>query len=1149
MISTWFIVALAFCYLCLLFYVGYKGDQRDPEQISVRKKAWVYSLSLGVYCTSWTFYGAVGSAATNGTSYLPIYLGPIFLFVFGWPVLRRIAVLSFEQKSTSIADFIASRYGKSRSLAVLVTSIAILAVVPYLTLQLKAITMGFDVLVGSSGTISSTSSSSFYITLFLIVFSILFGTRKLDVTEHQHGLMNAIAFESIVKLCAFIAVGIFACVLLLNSSPDFDLLKEAEKTFQPNKLPNGFFTQCILAMFAIICLPRQFHVSFVEYHHPKDLVSARWIFPAYLALFCIFVVPIAIAGSTYFSQTSTNADTYVIALPMLANQTWLALLALIGGFSAATGMVIVASITLSTMISNDIVMPLLMRFEKKKELKHAEFSFRILAIRRILIAVLIFSAYAFYSVLDSGQSLANIGLMAFSIVAHFSPAILLGIYWRKANQIGAFLGMIVGVIVWIFLAGLPGLKGANLLAVQSYSYFGFSLLTEATFVSLGINLGVFIFCSLTIKSSVSERIQSYAFTHVISSKPVLNAEFASPKIQIIDLQNLAASVLGEQAAQEGFAAWLKSQDENYELNNSAPGELITTTELMLSGVIGAPSARVLISSVFKDKGIDLDDVVSLFASTTDAIRFNRNLLENVMNNISQGMSVVDSENRMVGWNKSYLDVMDYPAGFITVGKSIEDIIGFNAKRGYCGPGDIQEHISKRLAHLESGIAYRFERFRDDGIILEIRGNPLPGGGYVTTYTDISEYKKIETELREVNTTLEQRVEERTMTLSEAVTQLKEAKLEAEQATISKSRFLAAASHDLLQPFNAAKLFAAVLESDKDPMPQKKVDIVKKMSSSLQSAENILRSLIEMSKLDTANLVPNISRFPIQLVLDSAYSQFSGIAENKGLILLINSSNAIVSSDRQLLQRVLQNLISNAIRYTETGSVSVNCQVLDNKLKIKIIDTGIGIAAKDKVVIFEEFKQLKTQVQISEDQGIGIGLGLAISQRIAILLGTEINLESRVDEGSTFSIDIDLSTDNSDEKNVNIPVLLATKSNYQNKLSILCLDNEIQILTAMQVLLEDWNCVVKVARNRQEFNDILAQGFLPDIVFADYHLDHDDTGIEVLDSCRDAIKAEFVIISADHSSDLQAIIEDREYQLLLKPVDAEDLKKIIENTNR
>ena len=748
MISTWLIVVFAICYLCLLFYIGYQGDKRSADQISVRKKAIIYSLSLGVYCTSWTFYGAVGSASTNGIGFLPIYLGPILLFLFGWPVLKRIAVLSFEQKTTSIADFIASRYGKSRSLAVLVTCIAVLAVIPYLSLQLKAITMGFDVVVGANSGVSENAGNAFYITVFLIVFCILFGTRKLDITEHQHGLMNAIAFESIVKLCVFIAVGIFAFLLLIGDQANFDLVQKGEEVFLSGGIPNGFITQCFLAMTAIICLPRQFHVSFVEYHHPKDLQFARWMFPTYLALFCIFIIPIAIAGSEYLSSSAINADTYVIALPLLFKQNWLAILALIGGFSAATGMVIVASITLSTMISNDIVMPLLTRFQTKVETSHQEFSFRVLTVRRIVIAILMLTAYVFYRISDRSQSLANTGLLAFSIVAHFSPAILFGIYWRRANQVGAFLGMSVGVVVWIFLAGLPGLNGADLLAVQSYSYFGFSLLSESIFISLSINIFIFIFCSLTIKTSMSERIQSYAFTHPIKNASLLAGRVGAPNIQIIDLQNLAASVLGTERADEGFNRWLSSQKKSFSTTDPAPAELIRDTELMLSGVIGAPSARALILSALKDKGIDLDDVISLFASTSDAIRFNRNLLENVLNNINQGISVVDAEHRMVGWNKRYLEIMKYPENFVYSGQPLRDIIAFNASRGYCGPGFVDEHVAKRISRLESGESYRFERFRNDGIIVEIIGNPLPGGGYVTTYTDISEYKKIESALKQ-----------------------------------------------------------------------------------------------------------------------------------------------------------------------------------------------------------------------------------------------------------------------------------------------------------------------------------------------------------------------------------------------------------------
>ena len=318
-----------------------------------------------------------------------------------------------------------------------------------------------------------------------------------------------------------------------------------------------------------------------------------------------------------------------------------------------------------------------------------------------------------------------------------------------------------------------------------------------------------------------------------------------------------------------------------------------------------------------------------------------------------------------------------------------------------------------------------------------------------------------------------------------------------------------------------------------------------MSSSLQSAENILRSLIEISKLDTGNLVPNVTTFPMQPVLDMLENQFIGMADKKELKFKILSSAAIVRTDRQLLQRLLQNLVSNAIRYTETGGVLIGCRLRQGKLNINVWDTGVGINEDDQQVIFDEFKQLKTYNTNSEDQGIG--LGLAISQRLAGLLGSELKVRSEFGRGSCFSINIELSAASPVLEHVHTKDVSEININYENKLNIICLDNEKQILSAMTELLEDWNCNVKTARNRDELSMVLKSGFDPALIFADYHLDHNDNGIDVLDYFKPIFNANCVIISADHSADLQALTEERGYKLLLKPVNPADLRKIIEAT--
>jgi len=360
LISWWALLLLSLGYVSILFAIAYWGDKADPRRFSGQTRAAIYGLTLAVYCTSWTFYGAVGSAAENGWGYLPIYLGPILVIFFGWGMIHRIVKISKRQNLTSIADFIAARYGKARSLAVLVTVIATVGSVPYIALQLKAVVAGFDIVSNYSSAGAAENDTAFVFAAALAVFAILFGTRKIDVTEHHDGMMLAIAFESVVKLFAFIAVGMFAWILLGKLEPVTPLAAERAATaFRFDHMPDTFITQLILASAAIFCLPRQFHVAVVEAYEDANIQPTRWAFPLYLLIFSAFVIPITLAGLKALPPGEFNGDAFVLALPMQGEQTMLTVLAFLGGFSAATSMVIVASVALSTMISNEIVMPAL----------------------------------------------------------------------------------------------------------------------------------------------------------------------------------------------------------------------------------------------------------------------------------------------------------------------------------------------------------------------------------------------------------------------------------------------------------------------------------------------------------------------------------------------------------------------------------------------------------------------------------------------------------------------------------------------------------------------------------------------------------------------------------------------------------------------
>ncbi|MEQ1710766.1 MAG: sodium:solute symporter, partial [Hyphomicrobium sp.] len=469
MLSVPVIVTVSFLYLSLLFAIAYYCDKRADAGRSVINTPYVYALSIAVYCTSWTFFGSVGRAATSGVGFLPIYLGPTLTFILGWMVIRKIIRISKSNRITSIADFIASRYGKSVELGILVSIIAVIGIPPYISIQLTAISTSFSILQGypsivmpqGVGGIALLHDTELYVTLLMAAFAILFGTRHIDASEHHEGLVAAVAFESLVKLVAFLCVGLFVTYGLYNGFSDIFTRAEASpelrKLFTIGSVAGhvNWITLTILAMAAIVVLPRQFQVLVVENADERHLKKAVWLFPLYLLLINIFVLPIAFAGLLQFPDGAIKPDTFVLTIAMKEQLPVLALLAFIGGLSAATGMIIVETIALATMVSNDLVMPLLLRLGRQHLSERQDLTGLLLTIRRGTIIVVLMLGYLYASTLGSSYALVTIGLVSFVAVLQFAPAIIAGIYWKGATKAGALAGLLAGFGLWTYTLLLP----------------------------------------------------------------------------------------------------------------------------------------------------------------------------------------------------------------------------------------------------------------------------------------------------------------------------------------------------------------------------------------------------------------------------------------------------------------------------------------------------------------------------------------------------------------------------------------------------------------------------------------------------------------------------------------------------------------------
>jgi Na+/proline symporter/nitrogen-specific signal transduction histidine kinase len=645
MLSGWFILLLSTAYLAVLFAVARFGDARADAGKSIIS-ANVYALSLAVYCTSWTFYGSVGRASSGGLSFLTIYIGPTLMLMMTGIILKMIRI-SKVHRITSIADFIASRYGKSQLLAGLVTVIAVVGVIPYIALQLKAIAASLDVLLleGEADFLPWWLDSTFLIAALLAVFTILFGTRHLDATERHEGMVAAVAFESVIKLLAFLAVGLFVTYGMFGGLADVfqraAASPELERLLHLDASRAGTWTAMILLSgLAIIFLPRQFQIIVVENVDESHLKRAVWLFPLYLLLINIFVLPLALGGLLHFHGQAFNADTFVLTLPLARGAEALALLVFIGGLSAATGMVIVETIALSTMVCNDLVMPWLLRSSGLGASK--DVSRLLISIRRAAIAVILLLGYIYFRAAGEAYALVGIGLISFAAVAQFAPAMFGGMYWKQGTRAGAVAGLSGGFVVWIYTLLLPsfaksgwigngfvedGLFGVSALKAQALlGLSGLDEISHCLWWSLLTNLGLYILVSLNSRPDAVEAGQAERFVDVFRhSAQETDHRTWRGRASIDELVSLLERFLGVARARQQLMLYARGRGAVSWQKLPADADFVHFAEAQLTGAIGSASARVMVSSVAQEEEIGLEEVLDILDEATQVRAYSREL--------------------------------------------------------------------------------------------------------------------------------------------------------------------------------------------------------------------------------------------------------------------------------------------------------------------------------------------------------------------------------------------------------------------------------------------------------------------------------------------------------------------------------------------
>ncbi|MFC0267742.1 hybrid sensor histidine kinase/response regulator [Kushneria aurantia] len=1305
MFQGWLLVTIALFYIATLFAIAWRGDRRARRLGPARRRPMVYSLALAVYCTSWTFYGSVGQVSQSGLQYLSIFLGPVLAFLLFWPVLAKMIRVAKHQNVTSIADFIASRYGKNQALAALASLVALLGTLPYLALQLKAMAAGFTVMTADNDVVRSPlwGDTAFYVAALMALFAILFGTRHTDATEHHEGLIQAIAFESVVKLAAFVLLGgivtwgTFGGLGDLSQRAIDDLASGSH--FSSATFGQGFWTQTLLALLAVFCIPRQFHVTVVENTSADDSARARWLFPLYMIAAGFFVLPMGIAAMTLFGGSDLDSDNWLLYLALALDQPWLTIVTFIGGFAAASGMVIMAAITLSIMIANEVVIPLLLRF-KGFDAHHGDYARWVLRIRRVIIVATLALAWGFYRLVAPANSLASLGILSLAALAQLAPALIGGLYWKRGNWLGVSSGMTLGFLIWGWTLLLPTLVRAGLFdfpldagplgiaLLSPTNLLGLSLddpTTQGVLLSLGVNLFCYILVSQLTTPRVVERIQASLFVDSADThQPRLNRPWRG-NTTVGDLKSLARRFLNEDQVERAFSDYGWRYQQRLEANMRASIDMVGFTERLLSSAIGASSARIVVNSALSGRDVSISDVVSIVDEASQVLEFNRSLLQATVENINQGVMVVDYKLRIVVWNQRYLELFRFPDHLVRVGEPIERIFLYNAEHGEYGPGDPHEHVRLLMDNIRSGRAHHYQRYRQDNSVLDIHGNPMAGGGFVYTYQDVTEQKRTEealirsenniriytdnvpaliayfdrdchylftnrayetamevdrlqaigkraedimpvsqwrerapwmqralngervswelsqrdreggtrymlatytphfgeggrvlgffalyqdiTErrlaeiaLRETNENLEERVRDRTHELSElndalrkenrvrseAEQALRQAKQVAENANASKTRFLAAASHDLLQPLNAARLFTSALTQRLEQSEHH--DTLLHIDNSLQAAEELLSTLLDISKLDSGALTARRQVFALDDVMRPLYAEFSVMAQDRGLELDMVETRAVIDSDPQMLRRIVQNFLSNALRYTQYGRVLLGCRRRGERLAIEVWDTGPGIPEAKQTEIFQEFRRLDQKSRHRESEK-GLGLGLSIADRMARVLDHPISVRSREGHGTVFALTVPLKRGEAPDRR-STQEKQRSAGNRIGGARVLCIDNERMTLEGMKAMLEGWQCEVFTATSIGGARSVLRNmDGEPDAVLADYHLENEVTGLMALEALTERFEGDVpgIVITADRTEEVADEVKRAGYQLLNKPVRPAALRALLTRT--
>ncbi len=1114
------------------------SDRRADTDL--RPRPIIYSICLAASATSWMYYGSTSYAARNGIEFSGLFVGIVLVFTLGFPLLNRVVQLAKSEGIKSISDFIGARYGKSFSVAALVTAITAIGLIPYISLQFAATHQLIDVYYGHMDETDIHQHAIIgAVQIAIAAYTVYFAARAPHFRDGYDGLIKAVAVATTIKFIVFVIVGI-AIVGFLFGSPVavFDKVMEhpqAIPALKPAISMGNFTALTLVGASTVLLLPNQFYVTIVHYRGPSELRLARWFVPLLLLIAGIFVLPLAAIGLKML-PADAPADFFFVCLPILAGQKWLATIAFAGGVPAATAMIISPSILLSIMVTNDLMLPLLLKRAAGAQDERRDFTKIIPRIRRWSLIAIFGAAWLYQYFVSTRVDFSTLALISAVAIIQLVPPLVAALLWRSGTARGANWGMLAGFCVWAYTMVFPTfidqtsslfLDGPfGIAALRPHALFGLeaSDYVNAMFWSLVANVAFFIAGSLSRSATPLERIQASVFIaeRELSIVAVGNIQ---PNITVGQLKSSVSKYFGLE--QTGTAFQTFHNQENIALDDGEAADFKTVhfAEQLLSGIVGSPSARMILSLAMGPTGAAQRRAQILLDHATDALAQNRYLLQTALDQMDQGISVFDPQFRLSCWNAQFRLLLDLPHDLQRMGTPLRSIVSCLFERG-----DVADFSHPVFMDQFTGFAAPWRiRLKKTGQTIEIRSNSMPDGGLVTTFTDVTSAVESDNLLRQANESLELRVRHRTTELTLANQQLAKAQQRAEEANIGKTRFLADAGHDILQPLNAARLYSSALMERLGNSREK--ELVSNVDSSLEAVEAIINALLDISRLDTGALKPVISVFRMDTLLQQIARDFSPTARAKGLQLDVVMCSVSVATDRNLLRRLVQNLVSNAVKYCRSGKVLVGVRRRGEAIELQVFDSGIGIPQSQLEHIFHEFARLSEGMKISD----GLGLGLSIVERIAKILDLSVVVQSTLGKGSVFSVTIPMSQVQSLPANEDVRPVRSSAA--LSGLFVLCIDDNPQSLAGLQELLATWGCTALMLDSCEALEAYCeGNGSVPDVILADYNL-RDQNGIDLVRHARERFQRHVpaALVTADRSNAVKERANEDDISIINKPV--------------